>query len=118
VKKEQRKAAARPAHPRPNPPAPGRAYADTLSADEVTRFAEHASPVDELLLLRAQVHRLARRIDLDDLDSTFKRIRLVTDIVRVIATLERLRLQADASEAAQAVALARAVAGLDPGRDL
>ncbi len=100
------------------PSTAGGAYSDVLTAVEIARFAEHASPVDELLLLRAQVRRLARRIDLDDRDCGLKQLRILAEMIRAIAALERLRLAAGRSDVSTAASLPQVLAALSPADTL
>ncbi len=64
--------------------------------------------------MRAQVYLLARRIDLDDEDRGLKKLRMLIEMVRTIATLERVRLLQCSKEAGTAVELSRAVALVRP----
>ncbi len=118
MKDRPAKKAARGTGERPAKPEAVGAYADLLTADELARFAARASLVDEVLLLRAQLHRLARRIDLDDEECGLKKLRVLIDMVRAIATLERVRLLTGSREAEAGLDLPRVVAIVKPSQGL
>ncbi len=64
--------------------------------------------------MRAQVYLLARRIDLDDEDRGLKKLRMLIEMVRTIAALERVRLLQSTREAQAGTELARAAALVRP----
>ncbi len=118
MKSRQPKAGARRRSERGPEQEAGAAYAGAIASEEASRFGAHASLADEVLLMRAQVYRLARRIDLDNARSGLKQLRVLTEMVRTIATLERVRLLQCAREAEAGTALARAAALVRPQESL
>ncbi len=96
----------------------GGAYSSAIGSEEVARVAAHASLADELLLMRAQVYLLARRIDFDDGDRGLKELRMLTDMVRTIAALERVKLLKPSREAETAIDLSRITSLLRPHESL